>query len=152
MSSVFSCVQTTVWLPVFGISNVHTGADACDYTRGMCVCPHRGLEPESVSPPPPPPPPPHHTPYPPSRQRAKQKQTEKASQKNERKRESKRKNERKTKERNYKKESRKKEQKLERKKIDRKKERGRESSKTIFFLRETDRQNSKLENLILQGL
>ena len=31
-----SCVQTMVWLPVFGIFNVRTDADACaDFTRGL---------------------------------------------------------------------------------------------------------------------
>ena len=33
--AVFSCVLTIVWLPVFGISNVGTGADACDCARGL---------------------------------------------------------------------------------------------------------------------
>ena len=62
---VFSCVRTMVWLPVFGIFNVHTDVDACDCTRELYghrkrVCtgsylweknplPHRGLEPASVS-------------------------------------------------------------------------------------------------------
>ena len=61
---VFSCVRTMVWLPVFGIFNVHTDVDACDCTRELYghrkrVCtgsylweknplPHRGLEPASV--------------------------------------------------------------------------------------------------------
>ena len=31
---VFSCVQTMVWLPVFGIFNMLTDVDACDCTRG----------------------------------------------------------------------------------------------------------------------
>ena len=31
----FVCVQTVVWLPVFGIFNVHTDADACDCTQGL---------------------------------------------------------------------------------------------------------------------
>ena len=29
-----SRVQTTVWLSVFGMFNVHTDTDACDFTRG----------------------------------------------------------------------------------------------------------------------
>ena len=33
--AVFSCIQTTVWLPVFGNLNVRTYTDACDCTRGM---------------------------------------------------------------------------------------------------------------------
>ena len=52
-----------VWLPVFGIFNVCTDADACDCTRGLYghrnslhwkftleknPLPHRGLEPASV--------------------------------------------------------------------------------------------------------
>ena len=32
---VFLHVQTMVWLPVFGIMNVHTDVDACDCTRGL---------------------------------------------------------------------------------------------------------------------
>ena len=32
---VFSCVQTMVWLPVFGIFNVRTDVDACDCTRRL---------------------------------------------------------------------------------------------------------------------
>ena len=39
--AVFSCVQTMVWLPVFGILNVHTHADAGDCTRGLCGHPKR---------------------------------------------------------------------------------------------------------------
>ena len=35
VSAVFSCVQTMVWLSVFGIFNMHTDADACDCTRGL---------------------------------------------------------------------------------------------------------------------
>ena len=62
--AVFSCVQTMVWLPVFGIFNMHTDVDACDCSPGMYghrkrVCtgswlweknplPQRGLEPVSV--------------------------------------------------------------------------------------------------------
>ena len=33
--AVFSCVQTMVWLPVFGIFNVRTDVDACDCIRGL---------------------------------------------------------------------------------------------------------------------
>ena len=33
--AVFPCVRTVVWLPVFGIFNVHTDVDACDCTRGL---------------------------------------------------------------------------------------------------------------------
>ena len=60
----FPCVQTMVWLSVFGIFNVRTDVDVCDWTRGLYghrkrVCtgswlweknplPHRGLEPASV--------------------------------------------------------------------------------------------------------
>ena len=33
--TVFSCVQTMVWLPAFGIFNVRTDVDACDCTRGL---------------------------------------------------------------------------------------------------------------------
>ena len=29
-----SCVQTWIWLPMFGIFNVRTDVDACDYTQG----------------------------------------------------------------------------------------------------------------------
>ena len=29
-----SCVQTLIWLPMFGIFNVHTDVDACDYMQG----------------------------------------------------------------------------------------------------------------------
>ena len=36
---VFSCVQTMVWLPVFGIFNVRTDVDACDCTRGAVQTP-----------------------------------------------------------------------------------------------------------------
>ena len=32
---VSSCVQTMVWLPAFGLFNVHTDVDACDCTRGL---------------------------------------------------------------------------------------------------------------------
>ena len=32
---IFSCVQTMVWLPVFGILNVCTDADACDCAQGL---------------------------------------------------------------------------------------------------------------------
>ena len=62
--AVFSCVQRLVWLPVFGIFNMHTDVDACDCTRGLYghrkrVCteswlweksplPHQGIEPGSV--------------------------------------------------------------------------------------------------------
>ena len=35
MCVVFPCVQTVVWLPVFGIFNVRTDVDACDCTRGL---------------------------------------------------------------------------------------------------------------------
>ena len=35
VSTVFSCVQTMVWMPRFGIFNVRTDADACDCTRGL---------------------------------------------------------------------------------------------------------------------
>ena len=61
----FSCVQTMVWLPVFGNFNVRTDVDACDCTRGMCghrkrvrtesrlweknPLPHRGLGQTHVS-------------------------------------------------------------------------------------------------------
>ena len=61
---VFSCIQTMIWLPVFGIFNVRSDADACDCTRGLCghrqrvrteswpreknPLPHPGLEPASV--------------------------------------------------------------------------------------------------------
>ena len=31
----FFCVQTMVWLTVFGIFNVHTDIDACDCTRRL---------------------------------------------------------------------------------------------------------------------
>ena len=34
--AVFSCVQTMVWLPVFGIFNVRADVDAYDRTRGLC--------------------------------------------------------------------------------------------------------------------
>ena len=34
--AVFSCVQTMVWLPVFGICNVRSDVDARDCTRGLC--------------------------------------------------------------------------------------------------------------------
>ena len=33
--AVFSCVQAEVWLPMFGIINVHTDVNACDCTRGL---------------------------------------------------------------------------------------------------------------------
>ena len=33
--AVFSCIQTTVWLPILGIFKVHTDDDACDCTRGL---------------------------------------------------------------------------------------------------------------------
>ena len=33
--AVLSCVQTMVWLLVFGFFNVHTDVDACDCTRGL---------------------------------------------------------------------------------------------------------------------
>ena len=33
--AVFSCVQTMVWLPMFGILNVCKDVDACDCTRGL---------------------------------------------------------------------------------------------------------------------
>ena len=62
--AVFVCVQTMVWLPMFGISNVRTDVDACDSTQGLYRChkrvctgswlwkkkklPHQGLEPMSV--------------------------------------------------------------------------------------------------------
>jgi len=35
VSAVFSCVQTTVQLPVFGIFIVRTDVDECDCTRGL---------------------------------------------------------------------------------------------------------------------
>ena len=35
--AVFPSVQTMLWLPVFGICNVRTDADACDCTRGGCT-------------------------------------------------------------------------------------------------------------------
>ena len=35
MRAVFSCVQTMVWLPVFGMFNVRSYADACSCTRGL---------------------------------------------------------------------------------------------------------------------
>ena len=31
----FSCVQTVIWLPVFGTFNVRTDGDPCDCTRGL---------------------------------------------------------------------------------------------------------------------
>ena len=34
-SAVFSCVQTMVWLPMFGIFNVRIYINACEYTRGL---------------------------------------------------------------------------------------------------------------------
>ena len=48
MCVVFVCVQTMVWLPVLGIFNMHTDADACINTRGLnkhCkrVCTQRWL-------------------------------------------------------------------------------------------------------------
>ena len=33
--SVFSCVQTMVWVPVFGIFNARTNVDACDCNRRL---------------------------------------------------------------------------------------------------------------------
>ena len=33
--AVFPCVQTMVWLPVFGIVNVRTDVDTYDCTRGL---------------------------------------------------------------------------------------------------------------------
>ena len=33
--AVFSCVQTMVWLPAFGIFYVRTDVDACDHTWGL---------------------------------------------------------------------------------------------------------------------
>ena len=33
--AVFPCVQTRIWLPVFGIFNVCSDADECDFTRGL---------------------------------------------------------------------------------------------------------------------
>ena len=33
--AVSACVQTIVWLPVFGIFNVCTDTDTCDYTHGL---------------------------------------------------------------------------------------------------------------------
>ena len=33
--AVFPCVQTMIWLPVFGFFNVRTDGDACDCTRGL---------------------------------------------------------------------------------------------------------------------
>ena len=33
--AVFLCVQTIVWLPVFGIFNVCTDVESCDYARGL---------------------------------------------------------------------------------------------------------------------
>ena len=63
--AVFSCVQSKVWLPMFGIFNVRTDVNACDCTRGLYghrkrVCteselweknslPHRGIEPASAA-------------------------------------------------------------------------------------------------------
>ena len=35
MCAVFPCVQTTVWLPVFGIFSMHTDVDACNCTQGL---------------------------------------------------------------------------------------------------------------------
>ena len=62
--AVCLCVQTMLWLPVFGIFNVLTDVDACDCTRGLyrhCKSlhwklalgeknplPHQGLEAASV--------------------------------------------------------------------------------------------------------
>ena len=34
--AAFSCVQTKVWLPAFGIVNVRTDMNACHCTRGLC--------------------------------------------------------------------------------------------------------------------
>ena len=61
---VFLCVQTVVWLPVFGIFNTLTDVDACDCTQGLyghhkTVCPkgqiweknplpHQGLAPTLI--------------------------------------------------------------------------------------------------------
>ena len=61
--AVFLCVQTMVWLPMFGIFNTHTDVPACNCTQGLYghrkrVCTeswlweknpllHRGLEPAS---------------------------------------------------------------------------------------------------------
>ena len=36
---VFSCVQTMVWLPLFGNFNVRTDVDACDCTQGAVRTP-----------------------------------------------------------------------------------------------------------------
>ena len=36
--AVFLCVQTTVWLPVFGTFNVCTEISACECTRGLYRC------------------------------------------------------------------------------------------------------------------
>ena len=47
MRAVFSCAQTMVRLPVFGIFNVHTDADTCDCMQGLYRRHHR-LEPASV--------------------------------------------------------------------------------------------------------
>ena len=33
--AIFSCVQTMLWLPVFGIFNTRTDVDACDCTRRL---------------------------------------------------------------------------------------------------------------------
>ena len=33
--SVFSCVQTMVWLPVFGFFNILTDVGECDCTQGL---------------------------------------------------------------------------------------------------------------------
>ena len=35
LCAVFPCVQTMVWLPVYGIFNVPTDVDTCNCTRGL---------------------------------------------------------------------------------------------------------------------
>ena len=40
--AVFLCVQTTVWLPVFGTFNVCAEINACECTRGLYRCCKRG--------------------------------------------------------------------------------------------------------------
>ena len=47
---VFSCVQTMVWLPVFGIFNLRTGVDECSCTQGRDknASPYQGLKPASA--------------------------------------------------------------------------------------------------------
>ena len=47
--AAFSCVQTTVWLPVFGVFNVRTDVDACDGTQGGCTDTVRESAPEADS-------------------------------------------------------------------------------------------------------